>query len=130
MNWFPARTLSGRAVDGMAMLSTSSASSPQSHARGLPPSADTPEEADNGRGRDLRRYRIAFIGGRGVGHLYSGVETFYEEAGSRLVSRGHEVTIYCRPHFVPHSDRYRGMRIECLPAPRSKHFETLIHSFL
>lgn len=77
-----------------------------------------------------QRYRVAFIGGRGVGHLYSGVETFYEEAGSRLAARGHEVTIYCRPHFRPPGDSYRGMRIKCLPAPRSKHFETLVHSFL
>jgi glycosyltransferase involved in cell wall biosynthesis len=77
-----------------------------------------------------RRYRVAFIGGRGVGHLYSGVETFYEEAGSRLAARGHEVTVYCRPHFRPVGDEYRGMRVKCLPAPKSKHFETLVHSFL
>jgi glycosyltransferase involved in cell wall biosynthesis len=77
-----------------------------------------------------RTYRIAFIGGRGVGREYSGIETFYEEVGKRLVARGHELTVYCRPHFGPESDRYLGMRIRVLPAPRSKHFETLVHSGL
>jgi glycosyltransferase involved in cell wall biosynthesis len=77
-----------------------------------------------------RRYRIAFIGGRGVGGSYSGIETFYEEVGSRLVARGHDLTVYCRPHFTPGVDRYRGMRVRTVPAPRSKHLETLIHSGL
>ncbi len=86
--------------------------------------------SDAGRCPRLRRYRVAFIGGRGVGHLYSGIETFYEEAGSRLAERGHEVTVYCRPNFAPSGDTYRGMRVKRLAAPDSKHFETLIHSGL
>lgn len=77
-----------------------------------------------------RHYRIAFIGGRGIGGLYSGIETFYEEVGSRLVARGHEVTVYCRPHFTTARGTYRGLRIRMMPAPRSKHFETLTHSLL
>jgi glycosyltransferase involved in cell wall biosynthesis len=76
------------------------------------------------------RYRIAFIGGRGVKGRYSGVETFYEEVGSRLVARGHEVTAYCRPHFTPACETYRGIRVRRIPTLRSKHLETLIHSCL
>ena len=45
--------------------------------------------------------RIAFIGARGVISKYSGIETYYEEVGSRLVKRGHEVTVYCRTYFTP-----------------------------
>jgi glycosyltransferase involved in cell wall biosynthesis len=74
--------------------------------------------------------RIAFIGGRGVGSQYSGIETFYEEAGSRLVERGHHVTVYCRSRFTPPCRASRGMRVIRLPAPRSKHFETLLHSLI
>jgi glycosyltransferase involved in cell wall biosynthesis len=75
-------------------------------------------------------YRIAFIGGRGVAGRYSGIETFYEEVGSRLAERGHKITAYCRPHFTPKCESYRGIHVRHLPAPRSKHFETLIHSFI
>ena len=43
--------------------------------------------------------KIAFIGTRGVDGKYSGIETYCEEVGSRLVKRGHEVTVYCRSYF-------------------------------
>ena len=72
--------------------------------------------------------RLAFIGARGVIGKYSGIETYYEEVGSRLVALGHEVTVYCRSYFTPPITRYRGMRIRRLPTFRSKHFETLVHS--
>jgi glycosyltransferase involved in cell wall biosynthesis len=75
--------------------------------------------------------RIAFIGGRGVGSRYSGIETFYEEVGSRLAERGHEVTAYCRTGFTPPDMvSCRRIFIRRLPAPRSKHLETLVHSGL
>jgi glycosyltransferase involved in cell wall biosynthesis len=75
-------------------------------------------------------YRIAFIGGRGIGAQYSGIETFYEEVGTRLAARGHDVTVYCRRHFTPAARSYRGMHVVRLPALRSKHLETLTHSLL
>ena len=74
--------------------------------------------------------RVAFIGGRGVISKYSGIEAYYEEVGERLVARGHDVTVYCRNYFTPDVTDYRGMRLVRLPAPRSKHFETLIHTAL
>lgn len=76
------------------------------------------------------RLRIAFIGARGVGGTYSGIETYYEEVGSRLAERGHEVTAYCRNYFTPDIEFYRGIRVRRLPSLRSKHFETLSHSVL
>jgi len=77
-----------------------------------------------------RPLRVAFIGGRGVGGAYSGIETYYEEVGSRLAQRGHEVTAYCRSYFTPEVGSYRGIRVRRLPSLRSKHLETMTHSLL
>jgi glycosyltransferase involved in cell wall biosynthesis len=77
-----------------------------------------------------RRLRVAFIGGRGVISKYSGIETYYEEVGKRLVQMGHEVTVYCRNYFTPALAEHNGMRLVRLPTVRSKHFETVIHTLL
>lgn len=77
-----------------------------------------------------RPLRVAFIGGRGVISKYSGIESFYEEVGKRLAEMGHEVTIYCRSYFTPPLREYNGMRLVRLPTLRSKHLETVLHTFL
>ena len=74
--------------------------------------------------------RIAFIGGRGVVSKYSGIETYYEEIGKRLTGMGHEVTAYCRTYFTPPGKEHNGMQVVRLPTIRSKHLETLVHTFL
>ncbi len=74
--------------------------------------------------------RVAFIGGRGVVGKYSGIETSYEEIGKRLAEKGHQVTAYCRSYFTPRMGERNGMRIVRLPTIRSKHLETLVHTFL
>jgi glycosyltransferase involved in cell wall biosynthesis len=76
------------------------------------------------------RLRVAFIGGRGVISKYSGIESFYEEAGKRLAGMGHEITVYCRNYFTPALLEHNGMRLVRLPTFRSKHLETVIHTFL
>ena len=76
------------------------------------------------------KVRVAFIGGRGVGSKYSGIETHYEEVGKRLASMGHEVTAYCRTYFTPPGNRPNGMKVVRLPTIRTKHLETLLHTFL
>lgn len=81
----------------------------------------------NGNGRPLR---IAFIGGRGIGGAYSGIERYYEEIGGRLAANGHRVLAYCRNHFSPRTPAYLGIEVRRLPTIRSKHLETLIHSLL
>ena len=83
-----------------------------------------------GAASSLRRLRIAFIGGRGVISKYSGIETYYEEVGKRLVKMGHEVTIYCRNYFTPDLQEHNGMKLVRLPTIRSKHLETVIHTAL
>ena len=74
--------------------------------------------------------KIAFIGARGIVARYSGIETYYEEVGSRLVELGHEVTVYCRSYFTPKMTHHRGIRVRRFPTVRSKHLETIIHSLI
>src|SRR5262249_34146238 len=51
--------------------------------------------------------------------------------GTRLVARGHSVTVYCRiPHVAYAGQTYRGMRLVKLPTIRSKHLDTITHTFL
>jgi glycosyltransferase involved in cell wall biosynthesis len=80
-------------------------------------------------GNETRRpLRIAFIGARGVGSAYSGIETYYEEVGARLVALGHEVLAYCRRHATPADTDFRGITPVFRPCVRSKHAETFSHT--
>ena len=72
--------------------------------------------------------RISLLGTRGIPASYGGYETFAEELSSRLVQRGHRVTVYCRqrhPEAV-----YRGVRLQYLPTVHSKYLDTIAHTFL
>jgi glycosyltransferase involved in cell wall biosynthesis len=73
--------------------------------------------------------RIAMIGTRGVPALYGGFETAVEEIGTRLVERGHDVTVYCRNRDQTLGE-YRGMKLVNLPSIRRRSLETLSHSGL
>ncbi|HET7206652.1 MAG TPA: glycosyltransferase family 4 protein [Terriglobales bacterium] len=77
-----------------------------------------------------RRLRIGFIGGRGLISKYSGIESYYEEVGKRLVDAGHEVTVYCRNYFTPDLPSFNGMQIVRLGTLRMKHLDTLVHTLL
>jgi glycosyltransferase involved in cell wall biosynthesis len=74
--------------------------------------------------------RVAFIGARGVVSKYSGIESYYEEVGPRLAEMGYDVEIYCRKYFTPRIAAYKGMHLLRLPTIRTKHLETLVHTFL
>lgn len=75
--------------------------------------------------------KLAILGTRGVPANYGGFETLAEELGRRLADRGHEVTVYGRRGFVnPALDSYRGMRLVVLPSIRTKHLETVTHTFV
>jgi len=80
--------------------------------------------------QEMKKPRVAFIGARGVVSKYSGIETYYEEVGPRLAQMGYDVTIYCRSYFTPGLAIYKGMRLVRLPTIRTKHLETLVHTFL
>jgi glycosyltransferase involved in cell wall biosynthesis len=71
--------------------------------------------------------RIAILGTRGIPARYGGFETFAEELSTRLVERGHRVTVYCRERHTEKS--YRGVSLVYLPTWRHKYFDTLVHTF-
>ncbi|HKP83790.1 MAG TPA: glycosyltransferase [Pyrinomonadaceae bacterium] len=75
--------------------------------------------------------RIAILGTRGIPASYGGFETFAEHLSTRLAARGHEVTVYCRAHYVsPRQLQYHGVRLKVLPTIRHKYFDTVVHTFL
>ena len=75
--------------------------------------------------------RIAILGTRGIPASYGGFETFAEHLATRLVARGHQVTVYCRAHYVsPRQLEFHGVRLQVLPTIRHKYFDTVVHAFL
>jgi glycosyltransferase involved in cell wall biosynthesis len=73
--------------------------------------------------------RLAILGTRGIPANYGGFETFAEQLGTRLAARGHDVTVYCRSHYVPRSlKEYGGVRLVTLPTIRHKYFDTVVHT--
>ncbi len=70
--------------------------------------------------------RIALVGTRGIPANYGGFETFAEELSTRLVERGHQVTVYCRHAHA--ESLYRGVRLQYLPTIRHKYFDTIAHT--
>ena len=72
--------------------------------------------------------RFAILGTRGIPARYGGFETFAEELSTRLVERGHSVTVYCRERYQ--DTQYRGVKLICLPSIRHKYFDTIAHTFL
>jgi glycosyltransferase involved in cell wall biosynthesis len=73
--------------------------------------------------------RIAMIGSRGLPATWGGVEHHVEEIGARLVERGHEVTVFCRPGYADRERQsYRGMRLRSVPTVHGKGIEALVHS--
>lgn len=76
-----------------------------------------------------RGLRIAMVGQRGLPATYGGVERHVEEIGARLVDMGHEVIVYCRPHYsTSQMGTYRGMQLRHLNTVDTKHFEAIVHS--
>src|SRR5213083_3088302 len=75
--------------------------------------------------------RIAILGTRGIPASYSGFETAVEQISSRLVARGHAVTLYCRPHVVDRRVKeWKGARLVHLPTLRNKYLDTFVHTLI
>jgi len=79
--------------------------------------------------------KIAIAGTRGIPPRYGGFETFAAELSTRLVARGHEVTVYCRElqtsaGAASNGTFWHGVRRIVLPAVRHKYLETVSHTFL
>ena len=78
--------------------------------------------------------KIAILGTRGVPARYGGFETFAAELSTRLVARGHAVSVYCRPTAEDPADDpgpvWNGVERIVLPAVRHKYWETVSHTML
>ena len=85
----------------------------------------------NGEGAFNTFMRIAILGTRGIPANYGGFETFAQELSTRLVQRGHDVTVYCRRANYPEPlAEYQGVRLITLPTIHTKSLDTLSHAFL
>lgn len=74
--------------------------------------------------------KIAIIGTRGVPARYGGFETCAEEISVGLVSRGHQVTVYCRYGNVPSNlKEYKGVKLAYVPCFKTKVLGTFSHAF-
>lgn len=72
--------------------------------------------------------KIALVGTRGIPAAYSGFETAVENLAREFGERGHEVTVYCRPHMTDGRDEHVGARLVHLPTVRNKYLDTLAHT--
>lgn len=79
-----------------------------------------------GGSRTIRKFAI--LGTRGIPARYGGFETFAEELSTRLVARGHHVTVYCRQRLAEPS--FRGVGLQYLPTVSHKYLDTVVHTFL
>lgn len=77
-----------------------------------------------------RPLTIALLGTRGIPARYGGFETFAEELATRLVARGHTVTVYARRRFFEQREplTYRGVRVVTTPTLMHKYTETPVHA--
>jgi glycosyltransferase involved in cell wall biosynthesis len=74
--------------------------------------------------------KIAILGTRGIPASYSGFETAVEQLTARLTERGHEVTVYCRPHVVDSTlETYKGAKLVHLRTIQNKYLDTFVHTF-
>ncbi len=75
--------------------------------------------------------KIAVIGVKGISDARGGIERHAEELYPRLAEKGHDITVYCRPQFMPHQARdYKGVNIKLLSSLDTKHFDAISHTFV
>lgn len=68
--------------------------------------------------------RIAYIAVKGL-PIGGGVEKVTEELGSRLVAKGHDVTVYSSRDYGTTDGAFKGMEIRTVPSVNSKSFHKL-----
>jgi glycosyltransferase involved in cell wall biosynthesis len=72
--------------------------------------------------------KIAMLGAKSVPTI-GGVAGYTEEVGARLAARGHDVTVYCRAHFLDGEPcDYRGMHRVVTPGLKGKHLDAATHT--
>ena len=77
-----------------------------------------------------KKLKIAIIGSRGYPYVYSGYETLIKELSERLVTRGHNVRIYChRSLFKKRPKIINGIELIYTPSIETKFLSQFINSF-
>jgi len=74
--------------------------------------------------------RIALIGQKGIPATYGGIENYIEEISTRLAKMGHQVFVYCRPHYTNLEGMYNGVMLKKIYSVNTKHLDALSHTFL
>jgi glycosyltransferase involved in cell wall biosynthesis len=78
--------------------------------------------------------KIAFVGTMGIPASYGGFETCVEEVATRLVKRGHQITVYCGYRDLkPQMKTYKNVKLVYVQCLKSKFldfpFRELISTF-
>ncbi len=67
------------------------------------------------------------IGQKGIPATYGGIERHVEELASRLVARGHEVSVYCRMHYTRTRGHHMGVHLIRHFSVKTKHLDAISH---
>jgi glycosyltransferase involved in cell wall biosynthesis len=73
--------------------------------------------------------KISYVALKGM-PLGGGIEKYTEEIGSRLVKKGHKITVYAMRHYGAKDGDYKGMEIKTIPTIKSKSLEKICASFI
>ncbi|QJB57403.1 glycosyltransferase family 4 protein [Pseudodesulfovibrio sp. zrk46] len=77
----------------------------------------------------LNSMRIAVLGLRSIGGECSGgIERHVQELSTRMVERGHDVTVFCRSKYNDLGSDFVGIHLKNRPAVYSKHLEAITHT--
>ncbi len=74
--------------------------------------------------------KIAMVGQKGMPATYGGVERHVEELASRLVRRGHDVSVYTRMHYSRQRGTHLGVRLIRHPTLKTKHLDAASHCLI
>ncbi len=79
--------------------------------------------------KKIKGMKIAYIVLKGMPYG-GGIEKYTEELGSRLVAKGHEITVYVMSHYGSKSGIYKGMNVKTVPALNFRNLEKMSASFV
>jgi glycosyltransferase involved in cell wall biosynthesis len=78
----------------------------------------------------MKTLHIAMIGVRGIPATSGGAEVVVEALAEELVKRGHQVTVYCRPHYqTANTKTWKDIRLKSVRCINTKHLEAITHAF-
>lgn len=77
-----------------------------------------------------KKLKIAIIGSRGYPYVYSGYETLVKEISERIVSRGHQVRVYCHSSLYKEKPKFlNGIELVYTPSIETKFLSQFTNSF-